>query len=46
VPPSGIDQRLYELAKKHAERMEAQQQPGPDQRLYELAERFAAEQRR
>jgi len=46
VPPSGVDQRLYELADKYAERMEAQQQPGPDQRLYELADRFAAEQRR
>ncbi len=41
VPPSGVDQRLYELAKKHAEKLEAQQQPGPDQRLYELAEQYA-----
>ncbi|MET0526581.1 MAG: hypothetical protein ABWZ91_17385 [Nocardioides sp.] len=36
--PQGVDQRLYELADRYAER-EAQRQtvPGPDQRLYELA---------
>jgi len=43
VPPSGVDQRLYELAEKHAERLERERQResapgGPDQRLYELAE--------
>jgi hypothetical protein len=44
VPPRGVDQRLYELAEKHAaEQREAG--PGPDQRLYELAERYDAEQR-
>ena len=39
VPPRGIDQRLYELAERHAARMERESVPGPDQRLYELAGR-------
>ena len=38
----GVDQRLYELADKHAARLE-KSGPGPDRRLYELAEKYAAE---
>jgi hypothetical protein len=43
--PAGVDQRLYEMADRYAER-EAQRQtgPGPDQRLYELAERHAEQE--
>ena len=41
--PQGVDQRLYELAKKHAAE-HRESGPGPDQRLYELAERYAAQQ--
>jgi hypothetical protein len=38
--PQGVDQRLYELAKKHAAE-QRESGPGPDQRLYELAEQYA-----
>ena len=41
--PQGVDQRLYELAEKHA----AEQRkagPGPDRRLYELAWKHAQQE--
>jgi hypothetical protein len=41
VPPAGVDQRLYELAEKHAEKLERESAPGPDTRLYELAKQYS-----
>jgi hypothetical protein len=38
--PRGVDQRLYELAEKHAAELR-ESGPGPDRRLYELAEQYA-----
>jgi hypothetical protein len=43
--PQGVDQRLYELAEKHAAE-QRESGPGPDRRLYELAEQYAAQQER
>lgn len=37
--PQGVDQRLYELAEKHAAE-QRESGPGPDRRLYELAEQY------
>ena len=44
VPPKGLDQRLYELAEKHAEQKPFTSPKGIDQRLYNLVEDYVERQ--